>query len=414
MIDTKHALIEIISAFTIAILMIPESIAFALMVDKSPSVGIQTSIVISIVAALLGGQPGLISGSTAAVATALVGLVSHLGSDYVSTGVIFGGIIQLIIGVTGLYKLFDFIPKAVNSGFLIGLSILILMGQTANFQDKSGKWLTGLNLWYTCVLSAIGVFLTYYGNTIINLTHFFNIPIHIPGALIGILILSLFFYLTPGKLPVETVSDKGDVKGELPSFQVPNPKGGLDMMTILQILPYSFSMALSGLTESLFMVKDAEATIGRKGSTYVETFAQGIANIVSGFTGGMGGCVLVGQSKFNLENGSISRLSSIAVSAFLAIFVLFASRFIDAIPIPAIIAILIVIALKTCDIPALFQKFGKNWVVTAYTALISVYTSNLAVGVVTGTALHKIMDVFISKYGGGKENAIDKYAGFSK
>jgi SulP family sulfate permease len=386
--DTSQYLTEIISGLTISLLMIPEAIAFAFILGFPPSVGLHSTMIVSLITSLFGGCPALISGSTAAVATSLIGVKEMLGQEYIFLAVIMGGILQMIMGITGIYKYIYNISKSVSSGFLIALGVLIGLSQLQHFKDtKTGNWFTSDELFTTVFFSLISIIIAEFGLVALNFSKLFNIKI--PGGLISIILLSLLFYIIPYKLPIQFVKDKGDVKNTIPAFKL--PKVEWNFINIIKALPFSIAMAIAGLTESIFMVKETSELLKINASAFQETIAQGVANILSGMTGGMGGCVLVGQSKYNLENGSKSRLSSLCTSLFFIIFTLFLSSSIEKIPMPAIIGIMLAIAFKTGDWGSLFKKMDKKWIIVAITSIVGISTSSLALAIIIGSILQKII-----------------------
>jgi sulfate permease, SulP family len=386
--NTNQYLTEIISGLTISLLMIPEAIAFAFILGFPPSVGLHSTMIVSLITSLFGGCPALISGSTAAVATSLIGIKEMLGQEYIFLAVIMGGILQIIMGVTGIYKYIYNISKSVSSGFLIALGVLIGLSQLQHFKDtKTGNWFSSDELFTTVFFSLISIIIAEFGLVALNFSKLLNIKI--PGGLISIILLSLLFYVIPYKLPIQFVGDKGDVKNTIPSFKL--PKVEWNFINIIKALPFAIAMAIAGLTESIFMVKETSSLLNINASAFQETIAQGIANIVSGIAGGMGGCVLVGQSKYNLENGSKTRLSSLCTSLFFIIFTLFLSSSIEKIPMPAIIGIMLAIAFKTGDWMSLFKKIDKSWIVIAITSIVGISTSSLALAIIIGSILQKLI-----------------------
>jgi SulP family sulfate permease len=382
--EVNQYLTEIISGLTISLLMIPEAIAFAFILGFPPAVGLHSTMIMSFITSLFGGCPALISGSTAAVATSLLGVKEMLGQEYIFLAVIMGGLLQLIMGVTGIYKYIYNISKPVSSGFLIALGVLIGLSQLQHFKDtKTGNWFSSDELFSTIFFSLISIVIAEFGLIALNFSKFLNIKI--PGGLISIILLSLLFYIIPYKLPIQFVGDKGDVKNTIPTLKLPSINWNL--MNILKALPFSIAMAIAGLTESIFMVKEASETLKINASAFQETIAQGFANLLSGLTGGIGGCVLVGQTKYNLENGSKSRLSSICTSLFFIIFTLFFSNTIEKIPMPAIIGIMLAIAYKTGDWPSLFKKVDKKWIIIAITSIVGISSSSLALAIIIGSII---------------------------
>lgn len=380
-------LTEIITGFTIAQIMIPESMAFSLLLGLPPSVGLHSTMIMSFITSLFGGCPGLISGSTAAVATSLAGINTFVGKEYIFLGVIMGGFIQILMGITGFYKLIYNISKPVTSGFLVTLGVLIAMAQLDNFKDsKTEKWFEGEELFATLFFSLLAALISFYGLVVVKFSKLRNLGMHIPGELISIAIIIGLFLILPFKLPIEKIGDRGDVHNTIPKIQLPTIDSN-----ILKVLPFSIAMAVAGLTDSILMVKEASQTLNVKGNPLQETIVQGIANIISGLCGGIGGCVIVGETKSNLENGSKTRVASISASLFFIIFTLFFSKGIELIPMPAIIGILLTVAYKTGDWSSLLQGFDTKWFVVVCTAIIGISTGNLTMAIISGSVIEKIV-----------------------
>jgi SulP family sulfate permease len=387
-ISATEQISEIISGFTIAILLIPESIAFSFILGLPPMSGIHSTIIMSSITSIFGGCPGLISGATAAVATSLSGVTTFVGKEYIFPAVIMGGIIQIIMGLTGISKYISDIPKSVSSGFLIALAVLILLSQISNLQDEKGTWLKNDEMSYTLLLTIIATIVTIFGILLFRFKSITNSEINIPGGLLAIIILFLLTYSFKN-INVQNVGTRGIVQPTLPSVQL--PKATLSMMNILKTLPFSIAMAIAGLTESLLMVKETSKALKIPENSFQENMVQGICNILSGFTGGIGGCVLIGQSKFNLENGSKTRLSSISCAVFFILFVLFFGKTIEKIPMPAIIGIMIAIAIKTGDWMALYKKIDKEWITTLVTSLSGIFSGSLSLGIIIGSLVHSFI-----------------------
>ena len=391
---TTQTINEFLSGLTIALLLIPESIAFAFILGLSPETGIHNTMVISLINSIFGGIPTMISGSTAAVATSIVGAKTLLGNEYILPTVIFGGIIQVIASFTGVYKYVSQIPKYIMSGFLVALAGLIAKNQLENFKDKNHKFFTGLKMANTILFTIISLVIAVYGTIKKDISTFSSSNkniIHIPGGLISILLITSFIYLFSKYYDLARVKDIGEIKPSIPSIHI--PKVDLSIKNLVKIIPFSFAMAFSGLMESLIMLKETENTLHIKGDGFRESLSQGFANIVSGFTGGFGGCVLVGQSKLNLENGSVTRFSSIITSILFIIMTLFLSSSINQIPISAIVGIMILIAYKTGDWNSIFkpQAFDKRWLVTIITTSVGFLSGNLSLGIIVGLVLNKFL-----------------------
>ena len=383
---------EFLSGLTIALLLIPESIAFAFIMGLSPNTGIQNTMVMSLITSLFGGMPTMISGSTAAVATSIAGVSTLLGKEYIIPTVITGGIIQILAAVTGLYKYVTYVPKHIMSGFLVALAGLIAVHQLDNFKDKEHKWLTGLKLANTTLFTIISTLIAFFG--VIKITHSTDQHINIPGGLVSMFAITAFIYIFTQYYNIDRVKDTGAIHSDLPSIISSDSVSKIkyDTESLLKMLPFSAAMAFTGLLESLIMVRDAESSLGTKGDSFRESLVQGIANIATGFTGGFGGCVLVGQSKLNLANGAKTQFSSVITSVLFIVICLFFGRAINEIPIAAVVGVMLLVVYKTGDWDSLFkpQSFDRRWVITIITAIVGFVSGSLSVGVVVGVILDKM------------------------
>lgn len=393
--EPTNIITEIISGFTIALLLIPESIAFSFILGLPPSTGLISTAIMSSVTSTIGGSPTLISGATAAVATSLIGVNTLYGKEYIFLTVIIGGILQLLFGISGLYKHIYDISQPVITGFLIALGFLIAKSQIANLKDvKTGLWFSNTNykLTGTLLFSLISLFIAVFGKLIYTISfRTKQLKIIIPGGLLSILVLGLLLYISPIKNIIEVVGTRGDSKISNFAFNVPNVE--LTSANILKVLPFALAMAVTGLTESIFMVKDASKILNNTANPFVETLAQGIGNIITGLFGGIGGCVLVGQSKYNLENGSKTILSSRATSLFFIALTLFFSKAINKIPMPAIIGIMIMIAFKTgtAKYDYLIKNFKSEWLIILLTASVGIYSESLALAIIVGFIVQQVI-----------------------
>ena len=383
---------EFLSGLTIALLLIPESIAFALIMGLSPNTGVQNTMVMSLITSIFGGMPTMISGSTAAVATSIAGVSTLLGKEYIIPTVIGGGVIQILAALTGLYKYVAHIPKHIMSGFLIALAGLIAVHQLDNFKDKDHKWFTGLKMANTTLFTIISTLIAFFG--VIKITHSNNQHIHIPGGLVSMFAITAFIYIFTQYYDINLVKDSGEITSETPSLISLTDVSRIkyDAESLMKMLPFSFAMAFTGLLESLIMVKDAETVLHIKGDSLRESVVQGIANIATGLTGGFGGCVLVGQSKLNLANGAKTRFSSVITSVLFIVICLFFGRAINEIPIPAVAGVMLLVVYKTGDWDSLFkpQSFDRRWIITIITAIAGFASGSLSLGVVVGLLLDKM------------------------
>jgi SulP family sulfate permease len=383
---------EFLSGLTIALLLIPESIAFAFIMGLSPNTGIQNTMVMSLVTSLFGGMPTMISGSTAAVATSIAGVSTLLGKEYIIPTVIAGGFIQILAAMTGLYKYVTYVPKHIMSGFLIALAGLIAVHQLDNFKDKEHKWLSGLKMANTTLFTIVSTLIAFFG--VITITHSKDQYIHIPGGLVSMFAITAFIYIFTQYYNIDRVKDVGALKSDLPSIISLDSVSKIkyDADSLLKMLPFSAAMAFTGLLESLIMVKDTESALGIKGDSFRESLVQGIANVATGVTGGFGGCVLVGQSKLNLANGAKTQFSSVITSVLFIVICLFFGRAINEIPIAAVVGVMLLVVYKTGDWDSLFkpQSFDRRWVVTMITAIVGFVSGSLTMGVVAGVVLDKM------------------------
>jgi SulP family sulfate permease len=383
---------EFLSGLTIALLLIPESIAFAFIMGLSPNTGIQNTMVMSLITSIFGGMPTMISGSTAAVATSIAGVSTLLGKEYIIPTVIVGGIIQILAALTGLYKYVTYIPKYIMSGFLVALAGLIAVHQLDNFKDKDHQWLTGLKMANTVLFTIISTLIAFFG--VIKITHSNDQHIHIPGGLVSMFAITAFIYVFTKYYNIDRVRDTGAIHSELPSLISLEGISHIkyDAESLLKMLPFSAAMAFTGLLESLIMVKDAESVLHIKGNSFRESVVQGIANIATGLTGGFGGCVLVGQSKLNLANGAKTQFSSVITSVLFIVICLFFGRAINEIPIAAVVGVMLLVVYKTGDWDSIFkpQSFDRRWIITLITAIVGFASGSLSLGVVVGVILDKI------------------------
>ena len=386
---------EFLSGLTIALLLIPESIAFAFIMGLTPNTGIKNTMVMSLITSLFGGMPTMISGSTAAVATSIAGVSTLLGKEYIIPTVIAGGFMQILAAVTGLYKYVTYVPKHIMSGFLVALAGLIAIHQLDNFKDKEHKWLTGLKMANTTLFTIISTLIAFFG--VIKITHSKDQHIHIPGGLVSMFAITAFIYMFTKYYDIDRVKDIGAVNSELPSLisvdSVYSTKIKYDAESLLKMLPFSAAMAFTGLLESLIMVRDAESALGIKGDSFRESIVQGIANVATGVTGGFGGCVLVGQSKLNLFNGSKTQFSSVITSILFIVICLFFGRAINEIPIAAVVGVMLLVVYKTGDWDSIIkpQSFDRRWIITLITAIVGFMSGSLSLGVVVGVVLDKMV-----------------------
>lgn len=368
---------EVLSGLTVALALVPEAVAFALIAGLSPLVGLYAAFMMGLVTSVLGGRPGMISGATGAVAVVIVTLVKSHGLEYVFATVILAGVIQLLAGFLKLGKLIRLVPHPVIFGFVNGLAIIIFMAQLDQFKDGSGAWLTGPNLYL--LLGLVGL-------TMVIIWGLPKLTKVIPASLTAILVVfGLVYFL---KLDTKTVGDIASIKGGFPPFHIPSIPFNFESLQI--IFPYAAIVAGVGLIESLLTLNIVDEITESHGQSNREAVAQGTANILSGFFSGMGGCAMIGQSLINVSNGARARLSGIVASVMLLVFIMFGSSLIEKVPMAALTGLMIMVSIGTFEWASLktFTKFPKSDVlVMVLVTLVTVFLHNLALAVLTGVII---------------------------
>ncbi|WP_248723694.1 SulP family inorganic anion transporter [Seonamhaeicola sp. ML3] len=397
----KNAKNDILSGATVALALVPEAVAFAFVAGVDPLVGLYAAFMIGLITSVFGGRPGMISGATGALAVVMVSLVAegnamgapeeNLGLYYLFATVILMGIIQILAGVFKLGKFVRLIPHPVMMGFVNGLAIVIFLAQLKMFRDADGAFFTGSELW--TMLGLVGLtMLIMFG------LPKFKVTKKLPEALIGILVVSAIVIF--GKLDVATVGsfirDGGGegLKGGLPQFQTDIfSKVPFNLQTLWFIGPYAVILAAIGLIESLMTLNLVDELTETRGNANRECMAQGGANILTGFFGGMGGCAMIGQSIINIKGGGRGRLSGIVAAVLLLIFILFASTYIEQIPIAALVGVMFMVVVGTFAWSS-FRILRKipitDAVVLIAVSLITVW-KDLAVAVIAGVIISALV-----------------------
>lgn len=376
---------EILSGLTVALALVPEAIAFALIAGLSPLTGLYAAFSMGLITALLGGRPGMISGATGAVAVVIVALAKTHGVEYIFATVILAGLIQLGAGLLGLGKFIRLVPHPVMFGFVNGLAIVIFMSQLAQFKtaDASGalQWMTGMPLFIMLGL----VFLTMLIIWLLpKLTH------AVPASLTAILTISAL--VIGFDIPTKTVGDIATIQGGFPPFHIPDLPLSLETFAI--IFPYALIVAGVGLIESLLTLNLIDEITETKGQGNKEAIAQGIANMITGFFSGMGGCAMIGQSLINISAGARARLSGIVASVMLLVFIMFAADLIERMPMAALTGLMIMVAFGTFEWASLktFSRMPKPDIfVMVMVTLITVLLHNLALAVLIGVVISALV-----------------------
>lgn len=372
---------DILSGLTVALALVPEAVAFSLIANVSPLIGLYTAFIIGLITAVLGGRPGMISGATGAIAVVIVSLVARHGVEYLFAAVILMGLLQMAVGFLRLGKFIRLVPHAVMFGFVNGLAIVIFMSQLSQFKiaDASGavQWMSGEALWVMLALVVVAM----------AIIHFLpKITKAVPAPLTAILLISaVVIYFG---IPTKTVGDIASIAGGFPEFHLPLVP--LTWDTLVIIFPYSLIMALVGLIESLLTLTVVDEMTETRGRGNKECIAQGAANLTTGFFGGMGGCAMIGQSIINVSSGGRTRISGIVAAVALLLFILVGAPLIEQIPMAALVGLMFMVAIGTFEWASLkiIRKVPVTDVVVMFlVALVTVVFHNLAVAVIIGVVI---------------------------
>jgi len=368
---------EILSGITVALALVPEAVAFALIAGLSPLTGLYAAVVMALITSVFGGRPGMISGATGAVAVVLVSLVQSHGVEYVFAAVVLAGLIQILFGLFRLGKFIRLVPHPVIFGFVNGLAIIIFMSQLAQFKDSSGNWLEGSALYLLLGLVALTMLIIHFLPKLTKV---------VPSSLAAILII--FGLVTFFNLDTRTVGDIASIKGGFLPFHVPAIDWSFESLKL--IAPYSLIIAGVGLIESLLTLNIVDEITETRGSANKEALAQGVANTLSGMFSGMGGCAMIGQSLINVSNGARARLSGIVAAIGLLSFVMFGSSLIERVPMAALTGLMIMVSIGTFEWASLrtFNKMPRSDVfVMVLVTLVTVFLHNLALAVIVGVII---------------------------
>ncbi|WP_407492333.1 SulP family inorganic anion transporter [Pseudooceanicola sp. MF1-13] len=376
--------IELLSGLTVALALVPEAVAFAFVAGVHPLVGLYAAFLVGLITALIGGRPGMISGATGALAVVMVALVAEHGVEYLFATVVLMGILQIIAGVMRWGKFIRLVPHPVMLGFVNGLAIVIFLAQLTQFKvpgtaeasghgTTGGDWLSGGPLLTMLALVAATMAIIWVMPRITRA---------IPAPLAGIGIVAAIVIIFG--LDVPRVGDMASIEGGLPPFHIPMVP--LTWETFEIILPYAVILAAIGLIESLLTLNLVGEMTGKRGGASQECVAQGAANVVTGFFGGMGGCAMIGQSMINVKSGGRTRVAAVAAALFLLSFILFAAPLIEQIPLAALVGVMFMVVIGTFawnSLKILAKVPLTDAFVIVLVTVVTVY-SDLAVAVVVG------------------------------
>ncbi|MGM1017171.1 MAG: SulP family inorganic anion transporter [Actinomycetota bacterium] len=366
---------EVLAGLVVAIALIPEAIAFSIIAGVDPRLGLFSSFIMAVAISFLGGRPAMITAATGAIALVIAPVAREYGMDYFIATVLLGGLIQIVFAALGIAKLMRFIPRSVMVGFVNALAILIFISQFPQLIDVP---------WLVYPLVVVGLLIMYL------MPRFTKV---IPAPLVAIVLLTAAAVVFA--LNVPTVGDQGDLPQSLPELFILDIPFTWETLAI--IAPYAAAMAVVGILESLMtakLVDDITDTHSRKTR---EAFGQGIANMLSGAFGGMGGCAMIGQTMINVKaSGARTRISTFLAGVFLLVLVLALGDIVAVIPMAALVAVMIVVSVATFDWhsikPSTLKRMPKSeTAVMLITVVITVWTHNLAIGVGVGVLAAMVM-----------------------
>ncbi|MDG9700817.1 SulP family inorganic anion transporter [Streptomyces sp. DH37] len=359
---------EVLAGLVVALALIPEAISFSIIAGVDPAVGLFASFTMAVVISVVGGRKAMISAATGAIALVIAPLNQEYGLGYLVAAVILGGLMQMALGALGVAKLMRFVPRSVMVGFVNALAILIFMAQVPEITDVP---------WAVYPLVAGGLAL---------MVLFPRVTTVVPAPLVSIVILTVV--TIAAGIAVPTVGDKGDLPSSLPAPGLPDVPLTLD--TLATVAPYALALALVGLMESLMTAKLVDDITDTRSNKTRESIGQGVANVVTGLFGGMGGCAMIGQTMINVKtSGARTRLSTFLAGVFLLILVVTLGPVVSTIPMAALVAVMILVSFATFDWHSIRPKTLKRMpigetAVMAVTVAVVVATHNLAIGVIVG------------------------------
>ena len=369
--------IEVLAGLTVALALVPEAVAFAFVAGVHPLVGLYAAFIVGLITAVMGGRPGMISGATGALAVVMVALVAQHGVEYLFATVVLMGVLQIAAGFLKLGKFIRLVPHPVMLGFVNGLAIVIFLAQLTQFQvpgpDGAKTWMTGWPLVLMLGLVALTMVLVWATPKVTSV---------VPAPLAGILVVAGL--VIAFGLDVPRVGDLASIEGGLPAFHVPMVP--LDLETLRIIFPYAVILAAIGLIESLLTLNLVGEIKNERGGASQECVAQGLANTVTGFFGGMGGCAMIGQSMINVKSGGRTRLSGLSAALFLLAFILVASPLIEQIPLAALVGVMFMVVIGTFAWRSLtiMRRIPRTDAVVIVIVTIVTVLEDLAIAVVVG------------------------------
>lgn len=380
----RQTITDILAGLTVSLALVPEAVAFAFVAGVAPLVGLYAAFIVGLITALIGGRPGMISGATGALAVVMVSLVTQHGVEYLFATVVLMGLLQLIAGALRWGKFIRMVPYPVMLGFVNGLAIVIGLAQLEQFKLTSpgggSVWMSGMALYITLGLVFATMALIWLAPRMTRI---------VPAPLLAIGVVTAV--VLGFDIDVPRVGDLASLAGGLPTFSLPTVPVTLETLTI--IFPYAFILAAIGLIESLLTLNLVGDLTDQRGGASQECLAQGVANVATGFFGGMGGCAMIGQSMINVKSGGRTRISGIAAALFLLSFILFAADLIELIPIAALVGVMFMVVVGTFawnSIRTLFKVPRADALVIVVVTGVTVI-EDLAVAVIVGVIMSALV-----------------------
>ncbi len=384
---------DVLAGLVVALALIPEAIAFSIIAGVDPKIGLYASFSMAVVIAFAGGRPGMISAATGAMALLMVTLVKEHGLQYLLAATLLCGLLQIIIGYLKLGQLMRFVSRSVVTGFVNALAILIFMAQLPELTNVT---------WHVYAMTAAGLGIIYLLPLVPVVGKLLPSPL---VCIVGLTLVAMLF-----NIDVRTVGDMGELPDTLPVFLWPDVP--LNLETLAIIFPYSLSLAIVGLLESMMTATIVDDLTDTKSDKNRECKGQGLANIATGLLGGMAGCAMIGQSVINVKSGGRGRLSTLVAGVVLLILVVFLGPWVSQIPMAALVAVMIMVSIGTfswASVRDLRTLPKSSSLVMIATVAVVVYTHNLAWGVLVGVLLSALF--FANKVGQilyiGSEKAAD-------
>lgn len=362
---------DVLAGLVSSFAVIPEVVGFCIVAGISPMMGLYASFWLTVLMAFLGGRPAMISAAAGSMALVIVSLVRDYGPEYLMAATILCGVIMFVLGVLGIGNLIKLIPNTVQIGFVDALAILIFSSQLGNFEGEG---------WQMFALVALGIAIIYF---------FPYVTTAVPSTLVAVVVVTAIAII--GRVDVRTIGDMGNITATLPPFHIPEVP--LNMETFMIVLPYSASLAIVGLSETLLTSKVIDEMTDTEGDRNRECRGLGIANIVSGFFSGTCGCAMIGQAIVNVNSGGRGRLSNFVSGSFLMVLIFLLNDLMVQIPLAALTAVMITVSISTFDWGALKRlphMPKSDALVVVLVVAVVVATNNLAYGVVLGLALTAI------------------------